>query len=356
MNIETLVIRVPAHMAERAIRALRQLQLLDDRFEFGRSDQSLLIPIIRELSSNEFSPVAKEVGSIKVERAILAELTRRPRDLREVLENQLPKPMISKLPRSFDIIGDIAILELPHELDQFTHIIGRGVLRLNPHLRLVLRKTSSVSGTYRTRGFDVMAGTGGTETVHREFSNLLRLNVASVYFNPRLSRERMRVAGQVDEGERVIDLFAGVGPYSILIAKRQPDSMIYSIDINPEAIRYLRENVFQNRVADRVVPILGDARTVVARDLQNVASRVVMNLPAESINFMDTALRALQDQGGIIHYYAFASRDDTIESITELVREEVERHGKRVRSLRFASVLKEVAPNRIQIALDLFVQ
>lgn len=356
MEKETVAIRVPVDMAERAIRALRKLQLLDDRFKWGRSDRTLIVPIIREPSESEVSQIAGKRDSIKVERTILAEVRRRPRDLKEALDKELPKAMILKLPRSFDIVGDIAILELPHELDQFAHLIGKGLLSLSPHLRLVLKKVSDVSGTYRTRSFDVIAGTGGTETVHREFSNILRLDIASVYFSPRLSHERMRVAGQVNERERVIDLFAGVGPYSILIAKTQPNSMVYSIDINPEAFRYLRENVLLNHVADRVVPILGDARTIVARSLRNVASRVIMNLPAESINFMDVALEALQDRGGLIHYYAFASRNEAIESMVDSVREEVERNGKKVRSLRFASVLKEVAPNRVQIALDLFVQ
>jgi tRNA (guanine37-N1)-methyltransferase len=356
LDNETLAIRVPVHMAERAIRALRKLELLDDRFEFGRSDRTLIVPIIREPSESERSQIVGNRGSAEVQRAILAEVRRRPRNLKEALDKELPKSMISKLPRSFDIIGDIAILELPHELDRFAQLIGKGVLSLNPHLRLVLRKASDISGIYRTRGFDAIAGTGSTETIHREFSNLLRLDIASVYFSPRLSNERMRVANQVKERERVIDMFAGVGPYSILIARTQPISMVYSIDINPEAFRYLKDNVLLNHVADRVVPILGDTRTVVRRSLQNVASRVIMNLPSESINFMDVALGALQDRGGIIHYYAFVSRNETIESTAASIRKIVERHGKKVRSLEFASILKEVASNRIQIALDLFVQ
>jgi len=353
---ETLAIRVPVHMAERTIRVLRKLQLLDDKFEFGRSNQTLMIPIIREPSESEGSQIAEERDGIAVERTILTEARRRPRDLREAMDKRLPQAMISKLPRSFDIIGDIAILELARELDQFAHSIGAGVLNLSPHLRLVLRKTSDTSGTFRTRTFDTIAGTGSTETVYHEFSNPLRLDVASVYFSPRLSHERMRVASQVNERERVIDMFAGVGPYSILIAKTQPSSMVYSIDINPEAFRYLRENVLLNHVADRVVPILGDARKIVARSLKNVADRVIMNLPSESSHFMDVALGALQRSGGVIHYYAFASRDETVENIAGSVREEIARFGRRVRSLPYAGVLKEISPNRIQVGLDLVVQ
>jgi len=356
LDKETHAIRVPVHMANRVIQTLRKLKLLDVRFEFGRSNRTLILPIIREPSKGEISSISGESDGITVERVRLGEAKRRPRNLKEAMDTELPEAITSKLPRSFDVIGDIAILELPHEFDQIAHLVGKGVLDLNPHLRLVVKKSGDVSGTYRTRSFATIAGTGGTETIHHEYSNLLRLDIASVYFSPRLSHERMRVASQVNEGEHVIDLFAGVGPYSILIAKTQPKSMIYSIDINPEAFRYLRENILLNHVADRVVPILGEARTIVKGSLRNVASRIIMNLPSESINFMDAALDAIQDRGGVIHYYSFASRNETRDSIIDSVRREVERHGKKVRSLRYASVLKEVAPNRIQMAMDLDVQ
>lgn len=356
MDKETFAIRVPVQVANKVIQTLRRLQLLDDRFEFQRTNRTLVLPIIREPSKNEISWISSETDNIKVERTVLGEVNKRPRDLREAMSTKLPEALTSKLPRSFDVIGDIAILDLPDELEPIAHLVGKAILELNPHLRLVVRKSSDISGTYRTRRFIKIAGLGGTETIYREYSNLLRLDIASVYFSPRLAHERMRVASQVNYGERVLDMFTGVGPYSILIAKTQPNSVIYSIDINPEAFRYLRENILLNHVADRVVPILGDARTIVTRSLQKVTSRVIMNLPSESIKYVDAALNALQDGGGVVHFYAFTSRNETIDHVVDSVRTEVERHGKKIRSLLHASVLKEVAPNRIQIAMDLDVQ
>lgn len=353
---ETLAIRVPVHMADKAIRVLRNLRLLDDRFQLRRSNHTLIIPIVRELLENEVSQIADERDDFSVQRVVLAEVKRRPRDLKEAVEKDLPQAMVSKLPRSYDVIGDIALLELSSELSQFAHSIGQGVLKLNPNLRLVLKRTSDTSGTFRTRTFDAIAGTGSTVTVHHEFSNSLRLDVALVYFSPRLSHERKRVANQVRERECVVDMFAGVGPYSILIAKTQLSSMVYSIDINPEALRYLRENVLLNRVADRVVPILGDARTIVARYLSGVADRVIMNLPSESSQYLDVALGALRPDGGIIHYYAFASRDETIESIAVSVRKEAEGFGRKVQSISSARVLKEISPKKVQVGLDLVVR
>ena len=353
---KTVAMAVPARTAERAIRVLRGLQLIDDRFEFGRTGGTVLIPIVRKPSAQEACRIEEQCGGVKVEQPLLPEVVRKPRDLREAVCHEIPKELVSNLPRSFDTIGEIGVVELPGELDQFARVIGSGILRISSHLRMVLKESSDVSGTYRTRKYEVIGGSGVTETVHREFSNRFRLDVATVYFNPRLSHERMRVAKQVKEGERVIDMFAGVGPYSILIAKAQPRSKIYAIDINPEAFKYLSENILLNDVADRIVPILGDAREIVARRLRNVVNRVIMNLPSESKDFVESALEALDGRGGIIHYYTFASRNETTDAVAETIREDVEEHGRKVESILFASILKEVAPNKVQIAVDLLIK
>ena len=350
------MIRVPASLAETAIKALRKLQLIDNRFELGRSNDEVVVPIIREPSEIEVSKIPVDLGRIALGKSVLLENRRRPKDLRDSVNGELSGSMLSRLPRSFDIIGDVAILELPHELDDLADIVGKGVMRLNPRVRLVLRKFGDISGVYRTRNFEVIAGTGTTETVYREFSSNLRLDVASVYFNPRLSHERMRVASQVKEQERVLDMFAGVGPYTILIAKTQLSSVVYSIDINPQAFGYLKENLLLNHVADRVLPNLGDAREVVAKSFQGIADRVIMNLPSEAVNFIDVALLALQRRGGVIHYYSFASRKDTIENVIESIRKVIEGNGRTLQSVDFAKVLKEISSNRVQVALDLYVR
>lgn len=354
--LKTLAVVVSVQMAEAAVQTLRDLQLIDSKFEFARTDQLIFIPIVRRFVAEETSKIEERCGGrVRMEETELTETDRKPKNFREAVGEEIPKEVVSTLPRSFDTVGDIAVLELPRELDQFAYAIGNGILKLSSNLRLVLRKSGDVSGIYRTREFEVIAGAGGTETIYREFSNRFRLDVATVYFNPKLSHERMRVTKQVKDGECVVDLFAGVGPYSILIAKNHPASKIYAIDINPEAYRYLTENVLMNRVADRVVPILGDARTIVRKHLHNVASRVIMNLPSESKNFVSTALEALAGRG-VIHYYAFASRSETIDTVVQSIREEIGRNGRKVESVLFARILKEVAPSRVQVAVDLLVK
>jgi tRNA (guanine37-N1)-methyltransferase len=224
-------------------------------------------------------------------------------------------------------------------------------MKLNPHLRLVVKKCEKTAGKYRIRGIEVIIGSGTTETVHVEFSSKFHLDVASVYFNPRLSHERMRVASQVRDGEVVVDMFAGVGAYSILIAKKQPRSRVFSIDLNPSAYRYLKQNIFANKVADRVNPYLGDAEEFASMS-PGIADRVIMNLPSDSQAFLGAAAKLLKKSGGTVHFYCFSTRGEKLHDLSKVFRSGIESSGRRVVSLPFLRVMKEVGPNRVQVAID----
>lgn len=339
-------------MAEKGLRLLRQLELVDNRRQFSRTDTTIHVPLLRELTENETRLMKAQVVDFKSQHGFFGEFEKRPRRLEEYLRGRIPDELISKLPRSFDSIGDIVVIELPESMEQFSAVIGRGIIETNPHIRLALRRSSQVEGPFRTRKFKVMAGVGGTETFYREFSCRYHLDVSTVYFSPRLSRERMRIAQQVMPDEFVVDMFAGVGPYSILIAKLQPRSTVYSVDINPAAIKYLRENAFANGVADRVIPMHADVKELVGKDLRGLANRVVMNLPSEAVNYLPAASQILKDEGGMVHFYAFAQREENIDSVLGSFRSTVEKQNRRIRSVRFSKVIKEVAPNRVQVAID----
>lgn len=345
-------ILVPIRRAERTLQILRSLGLLDNGHKLIRAENQLLLPLIRELSENEVSQMREHVGEFKTQFAVFAEAKSSPRRLKDAVRGQIQTELIEKLPRTLDVIGDVSIIELPEALEKFSSVIGEGVLKINPHVRLVLEKRSEIGGRFRTRKLEVIAGLGGTETVHREFSCEYHLDVSKVYFNPRLSYERMRVARQVKAGESVVDMFAGVGPYSVLIAKLQPYSTVYSADINPEAVRYLKDNAFRNRVADRVIPMFGDAKQLALRELSGLASRIIMNLPSEAKNYLPAASQILKPEGGVIHFYAFASREESVETIRNLFQSAIEAQNRKVESFSFSKVIKEVSSNRVQVAID----
>lgn len=307
------------------------------------------------LRDNEVVLIREQVGEVRTQLASFEEAREKEKTLEATLRGQVPDELIAKLPRSFDVIGDIAVIELSESLEQFSEVIGQGVLKISPHIRLALRRTSQVEGTFRTRRFEIIAGVGGTETVHREFSCRYQLDVSTVYFNPRLSGERMRIAQQVKPGESVVDMFAGVGPYSILIARLHPQSTVYSVDINPLAVKYLKENAFANRVADRVSPVLGDVKELAQRDLRQIANRVIMNLPSEASRYLPAACQILKGEGGMIHFYAFAGREENLDAIVESFELNVEAQNRKLSLVPFCKVIKEVAPNRVQVAIDALV-
>jgi tRNA (guanine37-N1)-methyltransferase len=349
-------ILVPIRKAEETLQILRSLGLLDHGHELIRAEDNLLLPLTRELSENEISQIRAHAGEAKTEFTVFAEAKNRPRKLEEAVGGQIPTELIQRIPRALDVIGDVSIVELPEELERFSSVIGEGIMRINPHIRLVLEKGSEIGGRLRTRKFKVIAGVGATETVHREFSCHYHLNVSTVYFNQRLSRERMRVAQQVKAGETVVDMFAGVGPYSILIAKLQPHSTVYSADVNPEAMRYLKDNVFTNQVADRVIPMLGEAKQLAERRLRGLANRIIMNLPSEAEDYLPAAAQILKAEGGVIHFYAFASREESLETIRSLFQSAVEHQNRKVESFQFCKAIREVAPGRVQVAIDSLVK
>ena len=313
-----------------------------------------MIALTREPTPDELASIRRECENLDVELASFRESKKRPCNLHEALQGKIPEALAGSLPRSFDIIGDIAVIDVPEELAELAEVLGNAVIALHPHVRLVLRKLGRTSGTYRTREYDRMAGHGGTETIHTEFSCRYRLDVASVYFNPRLSHERMRVAKQVKQGEVVVDMFAGVGPYSILIAKRQPQARIIAIDINPEAYNYLEENILLNGVADRVTPLLGDSKQFSGK-LGGAADRIIMNFPSAAKEYLGAAVQMLSKNGGTIHYYAFCQRDESVLGIEVTVRSMIESYGRKIESFTHGRIMKEVAPNRAQVALDIHV-
>jgi tRNA (guanine37-N1)-methyltransferase len=226
----------------------------------------------------------------------------------------IPEGLKEQLPTSFDIIGDVAILKLEECLLPYAREIGQGMMSVRPGLRCVALDRG-VKGEFRVRDLELVAGDGPLETIHQEFGLRFKVDPSKTYFNPRLANERHRIASLVKEGEVVVDMFAGVAPFAIMIAKRARPAVVYAIDINPEAEALMNENIVLNRV-EKVVPLLGDARDLIF-DLPP-ADRLVMNLPHTAIEFFADALTRL-NIGGTMHLYHIADRGTIAQDAESLV-------------------------------------
>jgi tRNA (guanine37-N1)-methyltransferase len=209
---------------------------------------------------------------------------------------------------SYEVIGDIAVLT-ETIAEQKEQLAAHALMNCHKNIKVVATRISPVEGVFRTRKLRIIAGANRTETRHTENGCRYKLDLEKVYFNPRLAGERNRVAAQVARSgvdkEEIIDTFAGVGPFSIQIAKRAPQSHIRAIDINPEAIRYLRENIELNGIRN-IEAIEGDVSEIYAL-FRNTADRIIMNLPKSAYLFLREALSMLKPRGGTIHFYDLES-------------------------------------------------
>ena len=272
-----------------------------------------------------------------------------------MLAESLPEHVLSDVYNSYDIVGDIAIIRLTKETLQFGEKIAETIMKIHRNVQTVLAQTSPVHGDFRTRKLEHVAGENKTVTLHKESRCLFSVDVEKCYFSPRLSFERMRVAKQVRDGEVIVNMFAGVGCFSIVIAKNSDAEKIYSIDINPAAVEYMKENVRLNRVYGRVIPILGDAKEVILQMLSGKAERVLMPLPEKAYEYLPYAISTFKNQRGVVHYYNFEHAkkgEDPVEKVKLKVIEKLEDLNVGYKFL-FGRVVRTTGPNWHQVVLDI---
>lgn len=352
MPKSTLCIKVPKKQGEIAIALANKLGLVDKSLSIQRDESHLYIPIVRQPEENELEALKNHLPPLQLATNVFTEKRPPAETLTQALQDKLPPNLLASLPQALDVIGDIAILEIPTELKSYENLIGEAILKTHKNLKTVLAKAGDISGVYRIRDYTFIAGEHKTRTVHREFGCQYHVDVAKAYFSPRLSHEHERVASLVQAGETVVDLFAGVGPFSVLIGKRNPKVKVYAVDLNPEAVELLKVNVRVNRVENRVFPMLADAREIAATKLKGTADRVIMNLPETAIDFVDAACNVVKPEGGIVHFYAFIRSPDTTENLKQRFSEATEKNGRKVTAFLYGKSIRETAPFESQIALD----
>ncbi len=272
---------------------------------------------------------------------------------REVVGEEKAREVWSRI----DIIGDIAIIKKPLRtslsLEDYRSI-GAKLLERVKYVRSVWLAASPVEGEYRVRRELIhLAGDKRTVTVYREHGCSFLVDISKVFVTPRLGFEHYRVAKLVRPGEVIVNMFAGAGIFSIVIARIARPSKVYSIDINREAVELMKRNVEINSVKDVVVPIHGDAAEVVSRRLSGIADRVLMPLPVLAISYLGHALESLKDRGAL-HVYlhiSYGKGEDPRDKASGIVLNEVERLGYSVENIQ-ARVVRPVGPRTVQVVVD----
>ena len=342
-------------LGEKAIRLVADLDLFNRELQIQHTEKSLQIPLISEPTAETFEALKIKLGTFTVS---VCNFERKKQHLLplDLLKDKLSPDLLELVPHAIDFVGDIAIVEIPDELAEHKTLIGQAILTAHKQTNTVLAKAGAVKGIYRIRDLEFLAGTNKTSTVYVEYGNKLHVDVAKAYFSPRLSNEHNRVASQVTDGETVVDLFAGVGPFAIPIAKQHDNVRVYAVDVNPDAVSLLKQNISVNRVEKQVVPILGDARQVVKEQLAKTADRVIMNLPETALEFVDIACEAIKHEGGVIHYYCFVYDSEPLETAKKQLTEAVNQNKRQVTKFLLVRTVREVAPCAWQVVVDAKIQ
>ncbi len=281
-------------------------------------------------------------------------LTKRFRD---ELSPKLDSQEIAKVYTSFDIVGDIAIIKTSNDDNVNAQAVAEQIMVIHKGVKTVLIQTSPIFGDFRVRQLKLLIGENKTVTKHKESGCVFSVDVEKCYFSPRLLGERSRIANLVKPGESAVNMFAGVGCFSVIIAKTVPGSFVFSIDVNPIAVQYMKENIRINRVFGKVIPLLGDSKEIIKDNLQGKADRVLMPLPEKALEYLPYALYALKKQGGWIHYYDFqhaVGDEDPIEKTKLKVAEKLDSIGVGY-VFGGSRLVRSIGPNWYQTVLDIEV-
>jgi tRNA (guanine37-N1)-methyltransferase len=319
-------VRVPTSRGEETRQALAERDLLDGTHEIDVESGELYIPVTDAAAVPEEYEV--------VERAV------------PTRETQTTPADVLGFEPSYERLGEVVILD--EDDDARAREIAEAVVESDLTVRTVVNRASKVKGDLRVREWDVLVGES-TETVHREYGHEFHLDIAEVYFSPRLATERHRVVSQVDADERVVDMFAGVGPFAIPMAA--PGATVVACDLNPTAVDYLRENARRNGVYERVTAIDGDVRDLVG-EYEGWADRLVMNLPHSADEFLDTAV-ALAGEDCLLHYYDIQHEDDPFGPGESAIRAAVaESEIDYAVSVETERIVRSYAPHEYNVCLD----
>ncbi|MEM2927988.1 MAG: class I SAM-dependent methyltransferase family protein [Nitrososphaerota archaeon] len=345
MNNNIWALKIFKKDGEKALKLIKEKNLLNSNYKIISNEEYLFIPLKEKIDEDFFK------NKLDYYSIILKDFPLRlikPKSIEEYLLKKYGKDIANLAPKSFEIIGNIAIIESKKEYEKYIKDIAEAIKNVHKNIDTVLLKKSSISGEYRIREYEVLTGSGKTETIHKENGCIFLLDIRKVFFSSKLSTEHLRVASQVKNNEIVVDMFAGIGPFSILIAKLCKASYVHSIEINPHAYEYLKKNIEINKVSNKIEAILGDARGVL-KEKENFADRIIMNLPYKAKDFLDIACKIAKPKA-YLHYYCVCKEGEEEKAIKDFM-EKIQRFGRKVNILNYKNVL-EIAPRKYTLCID----
>ena len=273
--------------------------------------------------------------------------------LKKALADILTEKETQELISAFDQIGNIIIVRIPDSLISKKKIIGETLLEQVKTSKSVFSQSSPVEGDYRTRTLEIIAGEDRAETEYKESGCTFIVDVEKAFFSPRLSTERERISNLISDNEIVINMFGGIGMFSMLAAKKK-SCTVYNIDINPIASKLCDENIRLNKLKGNIISLNGDAADIINKKLQNSADRVLMLLPERSDEFLDSAISCLKTNG-ILHYYSHIHADKKQDAAKLSEKHFLETSNIKSKILN-SKIVRPVGPRFYQTVVDVNIQ
>lgn len=331
MAEESLGLRVKREYGERMRKALVESGLLDRSRKIRADETHVYLPVL-DMDAASRTKLGQIAPFEPVQIDFLPE--ERP---------ATPEDILGYRP-SFEVVGDIALVE-----EGDAEAVAAAIMATSKGIKAVIAPVSDVEGEFRTRRFRHIAGEARTITIHKEHGLRYKVDLEGAYFTERLGTERLRVARLVRPGDYVLDMFAGVGPFALLLAKK--GARVVAMDKNPVAVKCLRDNALLNRIQN--IEILeGDAAELAPR-FAGQADHVIMNLPHSASSFLVPAIRAAKS-GGVVHYYCIAPEDDLYRD-EALIRMAADGQGAEVEML-YRGIVRSYAPRRHNVVIDFQVR
>ncbi len=335
------VIRIPVEKGEEARLKVLASGLLDQTRKIRKIQNEegnfLEIPVT-EASGNR-------IGDFPLIKQENPEFLKKPASLKEYLSDTLTETELEQAPSSWHVLGDIIIVSIPEVLESKKVPIAEALLAMYPKCKSVVRDMG-IEGQFRQPKRELLLGIS-TETIHKEHGCLFKQDVTKVMYSKGNLEERKRMS-KLGHGEVVVDMFAGIGYFSIPMAVHAQPEKIYSIEINPESFAYLKENVRLNHVEDIIVPLRGDCAEVAP---EGEADRVLMGYVRTTHHYLLPAIKALKKSGGILHYHETVPKKLAEERPAARIREAAETLGKKVEILGLRRI-KKYSPGVMHVVVD----
>ncbi len=349
MNKKNIALRVPAQKAEKIRKILIQNDKLITDYRVISKEDFVYFPV----KTADFSSKFINEHKLEITKKKFPKSKNRVSSYKDILK--LPQDLLGFLPSSFDIIGNIALIKLKDKkIKRYKKKIGEAILDANKNIKTVCL-SKPVKGEYRLRSnIEVIAGEKTTETTHKEFGLNFLLDIKKVYFSPRLANERKRVSSLVKKDETVADMFSGVCPFSIMIAKFAEPKKVYALEKNKDAVFFAKKNIKLNKVFEKVEVLNKDSRNFskIFRGIK--IDRVIMNLPKKSISFFPEVLKTVNSETLKIHFYAIVDEEGLESCILDLKKSA----NKKNIDLLVDNVekIKSYSPREFYIGIDITAQ